>query len=703
MARVFLMLCSASTVGECIEKKLFGTKGGKMFAALRSLEIGDYGFLYQYDKDILFGPFRAVSKIGKFDKNIWQKRFPVQFNVEWDEYKGLAEASAVFRELAIPLVPLGEMAKFIVPSQPILDGSRAEALANAFSKRTGIRVPGWEADGIANTGRGGENSIPEQVAPTDWPKITCEEGVSRFCVGEVDRFIDQRIRNAVPFRFSSRSDAPMLKLSPSSEREQATAEFHKSIVHRVIELLKDGSPIVFVTGKAGTGKSTLIKTIRKKLKNLKSIAVVAPTGIAALNAEGQTIHSFCGIQFNDLINIKPLRDQTVIRKIDLLIIDEVSMVRADLLDAMDRSLRLNRNAQEVFGGVQVVFVGDLFQLPPVVKGEDESRFSGAPYCSPHFFSAKALQSEEMVCVELTQVFRQKEETFVRLLEQVRELVSLDSCVLELNRSCAERVEKPNLTLCCINEVADKINDERLSDLSGPSQTYRARIEGEFPSDLLPCPESLKLKVGAQVLFCRNDNDLGRWVNGTRGVVVELGLDTVRVNVTSGEVYSVGRIDWENHSYEVNHMGRVVPKKVGTFNQIPLRLAWAVSIHRSQGLTLDEVQIDLGGGAFADGQVYVALSRCRSLSGISLARPISVNDIRADRRVSWFYQILRGGIEDVGEKVLENLSGLENFVDEIVIRLPEEIREKLTIRAETEGCSIAALIERLVEEQFRPRW
>jgi hypothetical protein len=448
----------------------------------------------------------------------------------------------------------------------------------------------------------------------------------------------------------------------------------------------------------------MIGTIREQLAD-RNIAVVAPTGIAALNAEGQTIHSFLGIQWNDLNNLQRLPDPTVIRKLDLLIIDEVSMVRADLLDAADRSLKLNRNSTQPFGGVQVLFVGDLFQLPPIVGPEDAEKFSGDPYNSSYFFSAKALRAEEIACLELTRVFRQEEKMFVGLLEQVRESVSLDSCVSELNRACgtgATDDDEDRLNLCCKNDVADQINARHLADLPGQSQTYRARTEGEIPSDRTPCPKELVLKPGARVLFCRNDSS-GRWVNGTRGIVESFLWDGVNVKTGDGVVHPVDRVTWEFHAYEASsETGRLVPKVVGKFTQIPLRHAWAVSIHRSQGLTLDEVTINLGDGTFADGQVYVALSRCRSLSGISLTRPITTNDIRTDRRVSWFYRALRGGIEGGGAGEVKS-DPPPDTEEGITIRLSDDTRGKLQARAEVEGCTVDELIVKLVEEQFRPRW
>lgn len=691
MSRLFLMLCNAATVGECLQRRLFGTQQ-RMFDDLRPLQTGDHGLLYQYDSDVLSGPFRATSTIHTFEPHAWHGKFPVQFKVDWESYMKVPHAGDLFRELGIPLAPLGKQALYLVPSSPLLHGNHAEALVSGFYHRTGIHVPGWK--------------IAEAESGESDPKVTREGRVTRFRVGEVDRFIDRQIRSAAPFRFEARlseSSSVLTEANPVSDGVQITAEFQE-----VIATIQGGSPLVFVTGKAGTGKSTLIRTIRKQLTG-RNIAVVAPTGIAALNAEGQTIHSFFGIRWNDLNGVERLPDPTAIRKVDLLIVDEVSMVRADLLDAADRSLKLNRNSPQPFGGVQVLFVGDLFQLPPIVKGEEAARFSGDPYCSSYFFSAKVLHDQEMACIELTRVFRQEEQKFVGLLEQVRELVSLGECVAELNQACfsgAAEDETDRLTLCCKNLIADEINNHRLNALPGPSQFYWATIERDFPDDRHPCPRNLVLKPGARVMFCRNDSS-GRWVNGTRGIVLSTFPESVRVKTDAGEVFTVETVEWENQSYEVHEVtGRLVPKTIGTFKQIPLRHAWAVSIHRSQGLTLNEVVINLGDGAFADGQVYVALSRCRSLSGISLTRPITTNDIRTDRRVSWFYRVLRGEL-----KKIEELDPGEATVNPpeagseggILIQLTDGIREKLRARATENGCTVDELIVELIEEQFRPRW
>jgi len=702
MTRIFIMLCSAATAGACFEKKLFGS-GANMAELLRPLQRDDEGFLYHYELDVLFGPFRATTGIGCHEPSAWRpQRFPIQFRVEWSDLKQLHNANAVFRALGVRLSRFGEEARYEVPSHPILYGNQASGLANKFARATGAVFRTVTTVEQTSKPPNGE-TLEVDLLPVLPPQVSREGRVVRIDVGEVNRFIDQQIGAGVIGSFENRPGATLHSEETSGTEEEkicVTPEFED-----LFALLERETPFTFLTGKAGTGKSTLIDLVRKRFAAL-NVAVVAPTGIAALNAEGQTINSFFGIRPNHLDDIRRVGDPTVIQKLDLLIIDEVSMVRADLLDAVDKSLRLNRNSAEPFGGVRILFVGDLFQLPPVVKQPEAHLFQGERYLSPFFFSAEALQSQEMTCVELTHVFRQEERRFTDLLEQVRESVSLDTCVSELNRLCGEGQTKDRedvLTLCCLNQAADEINQGRLASLPGSAQTYRATIEGEFPEEKHPCPSSLAVKPGARVLFCRNDT-YGRWVNGTHGIVESLNLKSVRVRTRAGEVYQVDSVTWENYAYEFNDLNRrVTSRSVGKFTQIPLRLAWAVSIHRSQGLTLDEVGIDLADGAFAEGQVYVALSRCRSLEGITLLRPIQRNDIRTDRRVSWFHHALRGMVEDGNAREAVPDVPPKDHVEGFQIQLPDSVRERLVYRAEQEGCTVEAMIEQLIEEQFRARW
>lgn len=474
------MLCSNLTAAECFAKKLFGSRVN-MAELLRPLRRDDEGFLYHFERDILFGPFKAVSGIGNHDPSAWRpQRFPIQFRVEWDELKELHDANAVFRGLGIRLSRFGGN-EHEVPSHPILYGNQASGLASHFARETGAVFQTIETEAPRVEDPDSETPAEEQP-PVDLPGVSSDGNVVRIHVGEVNRYIDQQIGAGVIGSFRSRPEATTRREDFSElgeDKISITPEFED-----LFSLLEGETPLIFLTGKAGTGKSTLIKLVRERFKD-RNVAVVAPTGIAALNAEGQTIHSFFGLRPNHLDDVRAVGDPAVIRELDLLIIDEVSMVRADLLDAVERSLRLNRNSDEPFGGVRVLFVGDLFQLPPVVKQPEAPLFQGERYLSPFFFSAEALQSQEMACLELTHVFRQEERDFIDLLEQVRESVSLDTCVSELNRRCSEEQAEDReevLTLCCLNETADEINQRQLANLPGPAQTYRATIEGEFPDE-----------------------------------------------------------------------------------------------------------------------------------------------------------------------------------------------------------------------------
>lgn len=416
---------------------------------------------------------------------------------------------------------------------------------------------------------------------------------------------------------------------------------------RVEKLLNDGCPLVFVTGKAGTGKTTLIHYLREKLN--KNVVVVAPTGVAALNVKGATIHSFFRLPpriINDE-DIKKVRKRVVYEKIGLLIIDEVSMVRADLIDAIDKFLRLNGPAAgEPFGGIQVLFVGDLFQLPPVVKRQEAEILAAREYESPFFFSAGVLQDREFLPVELTKIFRQTDAQFAAMLDQIRIAEGLDAVIPYINQRCISlSVENFSLiTLTCKNAAADEINQLKLHKLPGEIRTFGGEITGKFDvqEERLPSPLNLQLKIGAQVMFTKND-ERKRWVNGTLGRVVGFEEETVQVELVSGcpgEVHDVERVNWESIKYEYDlEEDKIRTAVIGTYTQFPLMLAWAVTIHKSQGKTLEKVRVDLDDGAFAPGQVYVALSRCRSLQDISLARPIRPAEIKCDPRIRRFYEAL----------------------------------------------------------------
>jgi len=438
-------------------------------------------------------------------------------------------------------------------------------------------------------------------------------------------------------------------LERQPNRTAASLPFDDIIVmdeyRTVCALLEAGSPVVFVTGNAGTGKSTLIRYLRHVIN--KQTVVLAPTGVAALNVEGATIHSFFHLppRIIEEDDIKRLHDRKLYQKLELLIVDEVSMVRCDLMDSVDRFLRRNRENAAPFGGVQLLLIGDLFQLPPVVPRLEWDVLEAKGYASPHFFSAFGLQKASLVPVELTSVYRQEDAAFVDMLNRIRVGDDVDEVTAELNRRCSvQGTAGADITLTCTNNRADRINAEELQRLPSRECSFTGSIEGRFSldHDRLPSPLDLRLKEGARVMFTKND-DQRRWVNGTMGTVREIGDTGVWVQLTSpstGRVYDVTPVTWETYRYSYDAArDQILAEPVGKYTQYPLMLAWAVTIHKSQGKTMDNVLVDLGTGAFASGQAYVALSRCRSLEGMRLARPIRPSDIICQPIVKRFYLAL----------------------------------------------------------------
>jgi ATP-dependent exoDNAse (exonuclease V) alpha subunit len=411
----------------------------------------------------------------------------------------------------------------------------------------------------------------------------------------------------------------------------------------VLKVLEYTNNSMFITGKAGTGKSTLLQLFRKTTK--KKVITCAPTGIAALNIKGQTIHSLFGFPPR-LIQAKDIRkspNRKWFKKIDVLIIDEISMVRADLMDAIDRSLRLNRECPEPFGGVQLIMIGDLFQLPPVIATEEEQGLFELAYDSPYFFSAHVLRNYEYELFELRKVYRQENRHFLRLLEAIR-LNQFDYEDLEdLNTRYDPNFTQTGtyVTLSPRNAKVDSINKKELDSIAEPEFTFRATISGEFDPKLFPTEAVLHLKKGAQVMFLKNDAN-GNYVNGTIGKVVEITQDDIRVSITengSQTEIDVYPSEWEIIRYRPNpnNPEDIEAEVIGIFEQYPLKLAWAVTIHKSQGKTFDRVIIDMDRGAFEFGQTYVALSRCRTLEGIVLKKEIQPRDILLDERVVDFYE------------------------------------------------------------------
>ena len=416
---------------------------------------------------------------------------------------------------------------------------------------------------------------------------------------------------------------------------------------RALEIMENTNHHVFITGKAGTGKSTLLDHFRKTTR--KDVAVLAPTGVAALNVQGQTIHSFFGFKPSvtpEKIKKVGGREGSIYREFDAIVIDEVSMVRADLLDCIEKFLRLNGPyGKQWFGGVQMIFIGDLYQLPPVVAGAEKEIFTHR-YETPYFFSAQVFKESafDMDFVELERVYRQTEPDFIALLNAIRNRTYTDEDLERLNRNYRPGFVEPDdefyITLTSTNDLATARNLEKLDALTGAPEEYRGRLIGAFDQSSLPADEDLMLKIGAQVMLVNNDK-YGRWVNGSLGKVTGIKRepgqdDSILVTLQDGEVVEVAPYTWELFEYQYDRSTKhISTRKTGAFTQYPIRLAWAVTIHKSQGKTFDKVVIDVGRGAFAHGQVYVALSRCTNFEGIVLAQRIKKGHIRMDWRVAQF--------------------------------------------------------------------
>lgn len=405
---------------------------------------------------------------------------------------------------------------------------------------------------------------------------------------------------------------------------------------------------IFLTGKAGTGKTTFLQRIRGEV--VKRHAVVAPTGVAAINAGGMTIHSFFQLPFGPFLpgnSRDPARQRKfsrekirLIQSLDLLIIDEISMVRADLLDGIDEVLRRYKDHYKPFGGVQLLMIGDLHQLPPVVKDE-EWQLLREYYSTPYFFSSRALQQTDPVAIELKHIFRQSDDTFIALLNKVRNNQIDDEVLTTLNSryipNFQPEEDQAYITLTAHNASAQAINTQKLSEIAKPSRTFRAAITGDFPTHAYPTDELLEFKQGAQVMFIKNDlSREKRYYNGKIGRVTRIEGETIYVRCPDEEEeIPVGSVLWDNVRYALNEQTKeVVEEIVGTFTQYPLKLAWAITIHKSQGLTFERAIIDAQ-AAFAHGQVYVALSRCKSFEGIVLRSKIAHSSVRTDSTVQHY--------------------------------------------------------------------
>ncbi len=410
----------------------------------------------------------------------------------------------------------------------------------------------------------------------------------------------------------------------------------------ILDLVENHREHLFITGRAGTGKSTLLSLIKRTTK--RNAAVLAPTGIAALNVGGQTIHSFFKLppKMIEPSELYKRKNHRFYKKLQLLIIDEISMVRADMMDCIDYFLRVNIEKNLPFGGVQLLVFGDLFQLPPVVASPFERQLLKERYGSAYFFAAKVFQEVELRMVELSTVYRQAERRFINLLDNIRTRQMDYEDLEEINERYSEEVSEDfAVTLCSTNATVNSINTDRLKAITSPTYEYRAKLTGEFNPRVSPADQFLILKQDAQVMFVKNHPE-GHYVNGTLGKVVNLSYDSVTVAIVKdGAIKNieVEMTEWELLKYEIDqeNQDKFKTRIAGTFTQYPLKLAWAITIHKSQGKTFDKVIIDLGRGAFDHGQTYVALSRCRTLDGITLKKKIKPRDIMVDETIIEYYE------------------------------------------------------------------
>ncbi len=448
------------------------------------------------------------------------------------------------------------------------------------------------------------------------------------------------------------------------------------------DFVRNTNRSLFLTGKAGSGKTTFLHAI--KSEGMKQLVVVAPTGVAAINAGGMTIHSFFQLPFGLHIPGARRTEQShaqsrshrlarqkvrLIRCLDLLVIDEISMVRADMLDAIDQVLRTYRETSSPFGGVQLLMIGDLHQLPPVVKPEDWAVLK-AHYATPYFFSSQALQQTEYVSIELKHIYRQSDQSFIDLLNRVRDNKLDEDILNQLNSRYVANfrpsTKEAYITLTATNAVAGQINVDNLARLQGSSQVFEATVNGDFPPAAYPTEEKFECKVGAQVMFVKNDLDAEkRFFNGKIGQITQFDEDLIYVRCPddSSDI-AVARVDWQNVKYSLDETTKEIKEEVlGVFTQFPLKLAWAITIHKSQGLTFERAIIDAQ-AAFAHGQVYVALSRCKSFEGIVLRSRITPSSVKTDSVVKNYTEEAESKSPDQAELQLAKRNYQQRLLQEL---------------------------------------
>jgi ATP-dependent exoDNAse (exonuclease V) alpha subunit len=475
-------------------------------------------------------------------------------------------------------------------------------------------------------------------------------------------------------------------------------EINEQFRHAV-DIMENSNRNIFITGRAGTGKSTLLSYFRNITK--KKVAVLAPTGVAALNVKGQTIHSF--FKFKPGITpdkIKKFRsfdnNESIYQKLDIIVIDEVSMVRADLLDCVDRFLRLNGPVSDKpFGGIQMAFIGDLYQLPPVVTGDEKEVFQTF-YETPYFYGAMVFNSFDMEFVELEKIYRQHDGEFINLLNAIRNNSITEEGLESLNQRYQPEFEPPPedfyVYLTTTNRLSEEINSKRLAELESGLYVFTGSIDGDFGKEYLPTSIELQIKVGAQIMMLNNDSE-GRWVNGSIGKITGItqsrkGEDIIVAEMADGEEVEITPYTWEIFRFFVE-AGGLQLEVIGTFTQFPMMLAWAVTIHKGQGKTFDRVIIDIGKGTFAHGQMYVALSRCTTLDGIILKRPALKKNIWTNYQVMDFltkYQYKKAEqscpVNDKIEIIRKSIQNKELL--EIVYLKPSDEKTTRIIRPEAVG-------------------
>lgn len=469
------------------------------------------------------------------------------------------------------------------------------------------------------------------------------------------------------------------------KRKTPTIELNDQF-QRALDLMENTDLSVFVTGRAGTGKSTLLSYFRDHTK--KNMVVLAPTGVAAVNVKGQTIHSFFG--FKPDVTLQKIRKvekrngkkNTIYAKLDAIVIDEISMVRADLLDCVDKFLRLNGpHPARPFGGIQMILIGDLYQLPPVLSYADKLAFS-EQYASPYFFAAQVFSPTQtllsdanafsMEMVELEKIYRQHDDVFISLLNAVRNNTITPEELTLLGTRYDPAYEPSHdafeIHLTTTNAMASEVNATYLAKLKSKSRTFHGNVSGKFERNQLPTDEMLEIKIGAQVMLLNNDR-AGRWINGTIGKVVDIvrdkGLeaDAVMVELPNGDVEPVTPYTWDMYAYRFDaNRGQIESDTIGSFTQYPFRLAWAVTIHKAQGKTFDRVILDIGRGTFAPGQLYVALSRCTTLEGLVLKRPVAKKHIFMDWAVVKFMTRFQYAKSEAALSLAEKMQCIENAIE-----------------------------------------